>query len=143
MIEQFFRQARPPFILVREHCLYIRDQQYEQLNVCIHEITPVRKLFDSGKIQCYSLDCKTAKNGKICELCSDRHRCSRRLQLRLAYLDGQKQRPAILEIHRNWFAAFDKLLKSVGPIENLPKISMTIKPIQNNGRTNLEFHPIE
>jgi len=139
MIEQFFRQARPPFILVRDCHLYIDDQQYEQLNVTIHEITPIRKLFVNRKIQCYSLDCRTARNGQLCELCNNRHRCSRRLQLRLAYMQGQKQMPAILEIHRNWFPAFDLLIKSVGPIENLPKITLTIKPVKNNGRINLEF----
>jgi hypothetical protein len=143
MIEQFFRPARPPFILVRHRRLYIGDQEYEQLNVCIHEITPVRKLFVAGKLQCYSLDCRTAKNGRLCELCSDRHRCSRRLQLRLAYGEGQHQKPAILEIHRYWFDAFDKFLKSIDLIDNLPKITVTIKPEQNNGRTNLEFHRVK
>ncbi len=143
MIEQLFRQTRAPFIVVRDSQLHIGDQVYEQLKVFIHEVTPVRKLFNDGKLQCYSLDCRTAKNGQLCELCSDRHRCSRRVQLRLAYLDGKTQKPAILEIHSNWFAAFDTLLKSVGPIENLPKINLTIKPLQDNGRTNLEFHRIE
>lgn len=139
MIEELFRQTRAPFIVVRNSHMHIGDQVYEQLKVCIHEVTPVRKLFNDGKLQCYSLDCHTAKNGKICELCSDRHRCSRRVQLRLAYLDGDQQKPAILEIHRNWFAAFDNLIKSIGAIDDLPNIPLTIKPVLRNGHTDLEF----
>ena len=139
MIEQLFRQTRAPFILVRNSHLHIGDQAYEQLKVCIHEVTPVRKFFNDGKLKCYSLDCRTAKNGQLCELCPDRHRCSRRVQLRLAYLDGDQQKPAILEIHRNWFAAFDNLLKSVGTIDDLPNIPLTIKPVLRNGHTDLDF----
>jgi hypothetical protein len=139
MIEQLFRQARAPFIVVRNQLLHIGDREYKQLKVYIHELTPVRKLFNEGKLQCYSLDCRTAKNGRLCELCPDRHHCSRRLQLRLAYLDADQQKPAILEMHRNWFAAFDNLLESVPTIDDLPHIPLTIIPVLHNGHTDLEF----
>jgi len=139
MIEQLFRRARAPFIVVRNSHLYVDNKAYEQLKVYIHEVTPVRKLFNGGKLQCYSLDCRTAKNGQLCELCPDRHRCSRRVQLRLAYLDGNQQKPAILEMHRHWFVAFDNLLESVGSTDDLSKIQLTIRTILHNGHTDLEF----
>jgi len=140
MIEQLFRQTRAPFVVVRNQRLHIGDQAYEQLKVYIHEVNPVRKLFKDGTLKCYSLDCRTAKNGQLCELCSDRHQCSRRVQLRLAYLDGAQQKPAILEIHRNWFAAFDNLIKSIGKVDHLSSIPLTIKPLLRDGHTDLDFH---
>ncbi len=143
MIEQLFRQTRAPFVIVRNSHLHIGDQKYEPLKVYIHEVTPVRKLFNDGKLQCYSLDCRTAKNGQLCELCPNRHQCSRRVQLRLAYLDGGQQKPAILEIHRNWFAAFDKLLKSMPSIDDLPHIPLTITSVLRNGHTILEFQRLD
>ena len=140
MIEQLFRQTRAPFVFVRNQHLHIGDQAYEQLKVYIHEVNPVRKLFKDGRLKCYSLDSRTAKNGQLCELCSDRHQCSRRVQLRLAYLDGAQQKPAILEIHRNWFAAFDNLIKSIGKVDHLSSIPLTIKPLLRDGHTDLDFH---
>ena len=139
MIEQLFRQTRAPFIIIRNSHLHIGEQAYELLKVYIHEVTPVRKLFNDGKLKCYSLDCITAKNGQLCELCPQRNRCSRRVQLRLAYLEDNQLKPAILEIHRNWFPAFDKMIKSIGEIDLLPKILLTIKPVLHNGHTDIEF----
>ena len=68
MIEKLFQQTRAPFVVVRNQHLHIGDQVYEQLKVYIHEVTPVRKLFNDGRLKCYSLDCRTAKNSQLCEL---------------------------------------------------------------------------
>jgi hypothetical protein len=100
----------------------------------------VRKLFGNGELLCYSLDCRKAKNGQLCELCADRHRCSRRVQLRLAYLDDGLPRPAILELHRYWFAAFDRVADKLAPDENLAELPLRIQVVSGlQGRQMLEF----
>ena len=140
MIEELFRPTRAPFIVVRDGQLHVDGCAYSELTVQIHELLPVRKLFRNRKLQCYSLDCRTGKKGRFCELCADRHRCGRRLQLRLAYeQDGQKH-PAILEIPQRSFPTFEQLLAEAGDVQALLNALIKIIPTRiPGGHTELQF----
>lgn len=140
MIEQLFETSRAPFVTVRDGHLHVQGRAYAQLTVQIHEILPVRKLFVQRKLQCYSLDCRTGKAGQLCELCAERRHCHRRLQLRLAYRDGDQDQPAILELPGHCFSAFDQCLEQIGDIQQLPTALVLIKPIESEtGWTTLHF----
>ena len=140
MIEQLFRQTRAPFIVVRDGQLHVNGCAHDELTIQIHEILPVRKLFRERKLKCYSLDCQTGKNGRFCELCADRRRCGRRLQLRLVYQHDRKDHPAILEIPQRSFPAFEKLLTEAGAIEKLHNALVQIIPTRTpGGHTELHF----
>ena len=139
-VQGLFTQHRPPFITFHDSTLHIADKAYTQLTVIIHEIIPVRKFFQKRKLKCYSTDCRTGKDGTFCELCQQRHQCSQRLQLRLAYFDGPVQHPAILELPQHCFEAFNRILNEVGDFDHLKLVPIGIKPIdRSNGRLTLEF----
>lgn len=141
MIEQLFHTERAPFITVRDGQLHVRNAAYTDLTVQIHEIRPVRKLFVDRRLQCWSLDCRTGSNGSFCELCQDRRSCSRRLQLRLIYQDAGQDNPAILEVPKYSFHAFDRFLEKVGGIDKLTGVMAVISAVRcSNGWTNLEFN---
>ena len=143
MIEQLLQTGRAPFIAVRDGRLHIGADAFDKLEVFIHEIRPVRKLFDGRRLACYSLDCRTGKNGRFCEICPDRSECTRRLQLRLLYIRGERQEPAILELPKHSFRAFDELLQQVGDIRQLPEIMVAVNAVQTaTGWTNLEFQKL-
>lgn len=140
MIEQLFQTSRAPFITIRDGHLHVRDRVYAELTVQIHEVLPVRKLFVQRKLQCYSLDCRTGKTGQFCELCPERRRCHRRLQLRLVYRDGDQDQPAILELAGHSFRAFDQCLEQIGDVQQLPTVLVLISPIETQtGWTTLQF----
>jgi hypothetical protein len=140
MIEQLFQAARAPFITVRDGRLHLNGAAHEQLTVQIHDVRPVRKLFVDRRLECYSLDCRTGKAGRFCELCPERRPCSRRLQLRLVCRDAEEPTPAILEIPKYSFAAFDRLLEEVGGIEKLADVLVTVAAVRTeSGWTNLDF----
>ena len=143
MIEQLSHTARAPFITVRDGCLQVGDSAYAELTVQVHEARPIRKLFIARRVQCHSADGRTGKGGIFCELCPDRDRCSQRLQLRLVYRDGEHDRPAILELSKHSFRAFDQCLEQIGDIQELPKVLVRISAIQpDNGWTTLFFEPL-
>lgn len=140
MIEQFFETSRAPFITIRDAHLHVGARTYAELTAQVHEIRPVRKLFVGRTLQCYSLDCRTGKTGQFCELCAQRQRCSQRLQLRLVYRDGDQDEPAILELPRHSFDAFDQCLEQIGDLQRLPEVLILIKPVESEtGRTTLQF----
>jgi hypothetical protein len=140
MIEQLFQASRAPFIVVRDGHLHAGTKSYGQLTVQIHEVRPVRKLFAGRTLQCWSLDCRTGKNGQLCEVCARRQRCSRRLQLRLVYRDQDQDQPAILEVPGHSFHALDQCLEQLGDLQRLPEVLVLIKPIETEtGRTVLQF----
>ncbi len=144
MIEQLFQSTRAPFIVVRDGQLHVHGSSYTQLTVQIHDVLPVRKLFGDRTLQCYSLDCQRGNNGRLCELCPDRRRCGRRVQLRLAYRDqDENDHPAILEITPPSFPAFDRCCEQLGNINELTGLLVLIKPVQTeNGWTKLRFKPL-
>ena len=140
MIEKLFEPERAPFVAVRDGRLHVGERAYDELAVQIHEVLPVRKRFVNRRLECYSLDCRQGRNGRLCELCAERRGCSRRLQLRLAYRDGEVERPAILEIPVYSFKAFDAFLAQVGAVDRLPDILTVVTPVKTRaGWTNLEF----
>jgi len=140
MIEQLFQTSRAPFIVVRDGQLHVDGAAHAQLTVQIHEIAPVRKLFVQRRLECYSLDCQTGKKGQFCELCPDRRRCGQRLQLRLVWTDAGQSRPAILEVPKPGFHAFDELLRQAGSVEDLLKALVEVTASQTpDGRTELQF----
>lgn len=143
MIEQLLRTGRAPFVAVRDGQLHIEADAFDRLDVRIHEIRPVRKLFDGRRLVCYSLDCRTGSRGAFCEMCPDRRACSRRLQLRLLYTHDHREDPAILELSKHSFRAFDELLRQIGDMRQLPDILVAISAVQTaTGWTNLEFQKI-
>jgi len=143
MIEQLLHTGRAPFIAVRDGQMHVGGGAYTELTVQIHEARAVRKLFAGRRLQCYSLDCRTGKNGRFCELCPQRRDCSRRLQLRLVYREADEDNPAILEVPRYSFRAFDRLLKEVGGVEALPGVLVVISTVRTeSGWTNLDFQAL-
>jgi hypothetical protein len=144
MIEQLFQSTRAPFIVVRDGQLHVNGCHFSQLTVQIHDVLPVRKLFRDRALKCYSLDCRKGNNGQFCELCPERRRCRRRLQLRLVYRDSDgNDHPAILEITPPCFPAFDRCCEQIGDMSRLPKILVLVKPTRKeNGWTNLCFEPL-
>jgi len=140
MIEQLLKIGRAPFIAVRDGQLHIGSDAFDRLEVHIHEIRPVRKLFEKRRLVCYSLDCRTGKNGLFCEICLNRRTCSRRIQLRVLYTHDNQQNPAILELSKHSFRAFDELLGQIDDIQQLPNIMITVRAVRTaSGWTNLEF----
>jgi len=143
MIEKLLQTGRAPFITVRDGQLHIGADAFAKIEVCIHEVRPVRKFFDGRRLVCYSLDCRTGKHGRFCEMCPDRQACSRRLQLRLLYNSGDREEPAILELPKHSFRAFDELLQQVGDIQRLHDVLVAVSAVQTaSGWTNLEFQMI-
>ncbi len=143
MIEQLFHTARAPFITVRDGCLHVGDSAYTELTVQVHEARAIRKLFIARRVKCHSPDGRTGKSGIFCELCPDRDHCSQRLQLRLVYRDGEQDRPAILELSKHSFRAFDQCLEQIGDIHQLPNVLLRISASQaQTGWTTLQFEPL-
>ena len=139
-VDSLFARHRAPFITIRDGHFHVGPKAFTQLVVLLSEVKPVRKFFDHRILKCYSLDCRTGKDGRLCELCSDRRACSRRLQLRLAYTDHGQRHPAILELPQHSFHAFDALLRQVGDMDHLLNVPIGIKPIDGpDGRSTLEF----
>gem|GEM_PF-1164218 len=139
-VGDLFARHRAPFIIVRDCQFHIGTESYHQLTVFIHEIRPVRKFFEKRTLKCYSLNCRTGKRGQLCELCVDRHRCSRRLQLRLAYAKDRSTRPAILEVPEHSFHAVDDLLREAGTTDDILHVPIGIKVIESAaGRPSLDF----
>lgn len=140
MIEQLLDTGRAPFITVRDGQMHVGGRACTELTVQIHEARAVRKLFAGRRLQCYSLDCRTGKNGRFCELCPQRRDCSRRLQLRLVYREEEEDRPAILEVSKFSFRAFDRLLQQIGDVDRLPEALVVISTVRTeSGWTNLDF----
>lgn len=143
MIEKLFKQNRAPFITVRDGQLHVGDNAFTELTVQIQSAQPVRKLFAQHRLKCYSLDCTTGKDGQFCELCSERNACSRRLQLRLVYRIEEQDNPAILEVPRFSFRAFDRMLEHIGGIDKLPDTLVKITTVRTeSGWTNLDFEAL-
>ena len=137
------KTGRAPFIVVRDGRLHIGSDSFDQLDVRIHEIRPVRKLFEARRLLCFSLDCRTGSREQFCEMCPDRRACSRRLQLRLLYCHDHQEDPAILELSRHSFRPFDELLRQIGDLQRLSEILVTIRTVRTaSGWTNLEFQKI-
>ncbi len=143
MIEKLFNQKRAPFITVRDGQLHIGGSTFTELTVQIQSVQPVHKLFKERRLKCWSLDCTTGKDGHFCEFCSERSACSRRLQLRLLYRIEQQNHPAILEVPKYSFRAFDRMLEKVGGVEKLPEVLVQITTVRaESGWTNLDFQAL-
>lgn len=143
MIEKLFNNKRAPFITVRDGQLHIRDDAFSELTVQIQSAQPVRKLFTARRLKCWSLDCTTGKDGQFCELCNERSACSLRLQLPLIYRIEGQDNPAILEVPKFSFRAFDRMLEAIGGTDNLPDTLVQITTVRTeSGWTNLEFHTL-
>jgi len=141
MIEQLFQTPRAPFITLRDGQLHVGPQAYGEMTVRIVEVQPVRKLFTGRRLECFSLDCRTGKAGRLCELCAERRRCHQRLQLRLLYHDQDQDHPAILDLPRHSFQALDQCLAQIGGLERLPTVLLLLKPVATEtGWTTLQFH---
>ena len=143
MIEQLFNKKRAPFMTVRNGQLHLNDEAFNELTVQIQSAQPVRKLFAARRLKCWSMDCTTGKDGHFCEFCTERSACSLRLQLRLVCRIEEQDSPAILEVPKYSFHAFDRMLEDIGGLDKLPDTLVQISTVRaENGWTNLDFKAI-
>jgi len=100
----FFKATAASYIGVNSSGFRLDDKQYSELECSIKQITPVRKLFNGKKIECYSNNAERGKNGEYCAVCIKRTSCRQRIRLTLLVNSAtEEQIPALLEINSNSF----------------------------------------
>lgn len=109
----FFNDNKPVYISVNMNGFYLCEKYYSQIECFIRDIIPVRKLFYDKKLECYSNDGKTGKNGEICSICRKRNKCRQRIRMMLLINEENVETPAILEINVNSFASLQKALEPI------------------------------
>jgi len=142
MIAELFQTAKPLYISIQDGDFFLNDQHRDLLEVKIHDMIPVRKLFRDRQLECYSLDNTTGKAGQYCALCRNRYRCRQRLRLMLlVYNVTPDPLPAVLEISPASFDSLDALIQNVGQ-NQLPNTLVIIRIAGTVGnRLTLEFLP--
>lgn len=114
MIRKLFDQTRPSYIRLRNGRLLVGERESETLSATIHDILPVRKLFDGTRLECWSVNGARGRDNRICAFCPDAPRCQKRLRLHLFIRDGDHDIAAVLEVRAHEFAALDTALSSLG-----------------------------
>jgi len=134
MIRTLFEQTKPAYIQHRNRHLILDGREYETLDVIIREIVPVRKLFNSNKLTCWSINGSPGRDKRLCAFCPDTARCQKRLRLNLiARDDNGTERPAVLEVRASAFDALDVALEGTEAVpttwcDTLFRISVTVNP---------------
>lgn len=106
---------KPAFVSVHAEQFVMDGCSYPALLCLIQKAQPIRKLFERGKLLCYSMDGKVAHARKTyCVFCPDAFRCQRKIRLSLIVVTRTAHIPAILDINHGSFTAFAELVQAVG-----------------------------
>jgi hypothetical protein len=110
----YFHSEIPSFVSIQGDHFLIDNKKHESLHVVIQKIQPVRKLFQDGRLICYSMDGRIANSGRHCLFCENTYRCQKKL--RLCMLDVTKPvfEPIILDINQPSFPSLEILLGRLG-----------------------------
>lgn len=137
-----FQDQRPDFISVCGDNFAINGKTYPHLLCLIQKYQGVRKLFQHGKLVCYSMDGKIGHTRKTyCVFCNDNFHCQRKIRLSLILLNNGEHQPAVLDVNQPSFAALEELVETVGET-NLAITPVQLKIIDNeNERRVIHFSP--
>ena len=138
----FFNESKPSYIAVNIDGFSIDGKLFQTLECFIKEITPVRKLFNGKKIECYSNDAKKGKDGELCALCPKRMTCRQRIRLMLLVCNNKDDSIAAqLEINNNSFSSLKKMLEPIKD-DDLSNLLTIIKVKMKDKYLQIQFNPI-
>lgn len=142
MITDLFDEIKPAFVSMKDNSFFIAGREYEKLEAIIQNVSSVRKLFNGNRVECYSNNAKTGKNGQYCAICSKRLQCQRRIRLMLIVQNcGKEPLPAQLEVNKNSFAPLKEMLENIDDSElNKTMIAMSIK--KKGKYLQVQFSPL-
>jgi len=139
---KLFADPKPEFVSVQAVQFVIGGELRSSLFCLIQKAQPVRKLFEHGKLSCYSMDGKVGHTRKsYCIFCDDGFRCQRKIRLSMILLNNTEHRPIVFEINHGSFSAFEELVDSVGE-EQLKDTPVVLRIVyDDNDRRTIEFTP--
>ena len=136
-----FNESNAVYIAVNCRGFNIGGRIFDELECCIKDIIPVRKLFKGNKVECYSNDAVIGKSGEYCSLCKKRKHCRKRMRLMLLIHEENSETPAQMEINTNSFNNLREALEPI-PENELSKTLINIKIEKQAKYLQLKFKPL-
>lgn len=142
-MKNLFQNSSISYVSVQGDYFKIDGQIYTCLKAWIQKYSPVRKLFDEGKLKCHSLDAYQSKSGKFCAFCDEQTKCQKKIRLSMALNIGSSKICAVLDINYLSFENFEEIVESIGE-KNLTKTSIAMKIVYDEkDRKLIEFWKAE
>lgn len=137
---KLFTEQKPGFISVQAETFVIDGQRHQALLVLIQKAQPVRKLFEQGKLKCYSMDGRVGYARKAhCVFCDDRFHCQRKIRLSMILVDNAEHQPVVLDVNHGSFATLEQLVDTIGE-EQLKDTPVSLRIVyDDNDRRVIEF----
>ncbi len=136
----YFHDDSPSYVSVCKDQFKIDQVTHNAIQVMIQKIQPVRKLFQDGKLICYSMDGKLSMNKrKYCIFCKDARNCHRKLRLSMILIHSQDLTPVVFDLNQPSFQNLQELLAAVDE-ETLKTTPVTMKIVYDeNDKRSIEF----
>ncbi len=135
-MKDLFHNSQPSYVSIQGDYFKIDGQIYTCLKGLIQKYSPVRKLFEEGKLKCHSTDAYQSKSGQFCTFCDKQNRCQKKIRLSLALCIGQNRRCAVLDINYLSFDNFSEIVEKIGE-KKLPTTLAAMKIIYDEKERKL------
>ena len=141
-MSSLFHNSQISYASIQGDYFKVDGELYTVLKGGIQEFTPIRKLFEDGKLSCYSADNLQGKTGIYCSFCKKRFKCQQKVRLNMVLCAGSQQRCVVLDINSPSFPGLRELIDKVGE-EQLSQCRVAMKIVYNEeDRKLLEFWEI-
>lgn len=138
-MRNLFQNSMVSYVSVQGDYFKIDGQVYTCLKAEIQKYSPVRKLFDDGKLKCHSIDAYQSKSGKFCAFCDKQIKCQKKIRLSMALNMGNNRICAVFDINYLSFDNFEDIVATIGE-GNLQKTSIVMKVVYDEkDRKLIEF----
>jgi len=124
-----FDDPKPTFISVKNETFIIDGKSYHSITGIIQKAQAIRKFFQNGKLQCYSMNAHKSNNQETyCCFCDQKHLCQRKIRLSMIRITAPEPKPVVLDINRPSFPNLQLLIEKVGE-EKLKTYPVNLKII--------------
>lgn len=142
-MKSLFQNSKPSYVSIQGDYFKIDAQLYTCLKGFIQKYSPVRKLFEDGKLKCHSTDAYQSKNAKFCAFCEKQLKCQKKIRLQIAISMGKNRMCAVLDINYLSFDNFSQIIEQIGE-KNISRTNIAMKIVYDQeDRKIIEFRTVD